>query len=77
MPGFFSISDKGIEVKLVITNRYNISDIKQVRLSRNPLAPHVIISLLRSIATIHIYPKDPERVVKLLTEVQRTSSPLS
>jgi hypothetical protein len=71
MPGFFSISDEGIVVKLIFTNQYKFSDIKDVRLSRNLLGSHVVIDLWRGISSIHVYPKDPEKLVKLLTDMRQ------
>jgi hypothetical protein len=74
MPGFFAISAQGILVKMLFTNRYSIADIREVRLSRGLLAPHVVITVRGRISTIHVYPKDPGKVVSLLTEMQQIAS---
>src|SRR5579872_2243293 len=69
-PSFFSISDRHITVKLIFTNRYNISDIRSAKLGRGPFAQYVGVNLWRSIATIHIYSKNPEEVLRLIVEVR-------
>lgn len=69
-PGFFSVSDRYITVKLIFTNRYKISNIRSSRMCSGVFVRHVAIRLWRSIATIHIYSKRPEELLKLLDEVR-------
>lgn len=69
-PGFFSISDSHVTVKLIFTNRYRISDIRSAKVSSGVFSRHLAIKLWRSIATIHVYAKNPEETLKLLNEVR-------
>ncbi len=68
--GFFSISKNDIAVKLVVTCRYKISEIKSVKLGRDILSPCVNIKLLHSIATIHLHSKNPDNVINIINEIR-------
>lgn len=69
-PGFFAISDRYITVKLIFANRYKISNIRSSRISSGEFGRHVAIRLWYSIATIHIYSKRPEELLKQLDQIR-------